>query len=109
MDIKEIRKILGMDSRVQKVKCKCCGKELTAPNLYGKNLEILTPYCATATVFLVQWLIHKGWHVATIESGGSFFCPDCFKEGTAEYHKSPNCEAWCEQGEKWMNEDNDKQ
>ena len=109
MDIKELKKRLGMDSRVQTVKCKCCGKELPSPNMYGKSVESLTPYCAAGTVLLVQWLIHKGWHVTTFEQGGNFLCPDCFKEGTPEYHKSPNCETWCEQAEKWMNENGGKQ
>lgn len=95
-----------MDSRVGKVKCKGCGRALKIPNMYGKNLAVLTPYCPTATIFTVQWLIHHGWHITTFEANpsGAYFCPDCFPKDQPEYHRSSECDAWCEQAEKWMNE-----
>ena len=110
MTIGELKEKLGMNSRTQKCKCKVCGKEIDIPNMYGKNLEILTPYCPTGTVLIVQWLIHHGWHCLTHEAtpSGAFLCPDCY-QGQPEYHKGKACDVWCEQAEKWMKENGGKQ
>ena len=109
MTFAELKEKLGMNSRVGKVKCKRCGKELVVPNMYGKDLELLKPYCCTATVLTVQWLIHHGWHITTYEANppGAYLCPDCYN-GQPEYHKSQDCDAWCEQAEKWMKENGGK-
>ena len=110
MTIAGIKERLGMNSRVQKVKCYRCGKTMNTPNMYGKKLEELTPYCPTGTILTVQWLIYHGWHCLTHEANpsGAFLCPDCY-DGQPEYHKSGYCEAWCEQAERWMKENNGKQ
>jgi len=107
MTLAELKETLGMNSRVGKVKCMRCGKELAAPNMYGDELKLLKPYCCAATVLIVQWLIHHGWHCLTLEATppGAFLCPDCYN-GQPEYHKSQNGDAWCEQAEKWMKENN---
>jgi len=108
MTVEDLKKKYGMYSRVQTVKCKHCGKTLQSPNMYGENLKVLDPYCGAGTLLTVQWLIHKGWHVTTLEAGGEFLCPDCYKEGTPEYHKSKAGDAWCEQAERWMKENDGK-
>jgi hypothetical protein len=111
LNVGDVKESIGMNSRVQKVKCYRCGKTLETPNMYGKKLELLDPYCPSATIFVVQWLIHHGWHCLTSEAtpSGAFLCPDCFQEGQPEYHRSSECGAWCEQAEKWMMENNGKQ
>lgn len=101
-----------MNSRTQTVKCSCCGKELTVPNMYrGKDLHNLKPYCCASTVLIVQWMLHHGWHVTTMEADppGAYYCQDCFPEGTKEFHKMEAATSWCEQAEKWMNENEGKQ
>lgn len=111
MTIKELKEKLGMNSRVGKVKCKGCGKELTVPNMYSdKERALLKPYCCSIVVLVVQWLIHHGWHVTTYEANppASYFCPDCFPKGQPEYSRSPYGKDWCEQAEKWMRENNGK-
>ena len=104
----ELRKRLGLDSRVGKVRCKVCGKELEVPNMYREEERnaVLTPYCSTTTVLHVQWLIGHGWHVSTYdaEPAGAFYCPDCFPKGTPEYSQRPYCKDWCEQAGRWMRE-----
>jgi hypothetical protein len=60
MTIADLEEKFGMNSRVGKIKCKSCGKELVTPNMYGKELELLKPYCCASTVLTVQWLIHHG-------------------------------------------------
>ena len=102
---------LGMHSRVRKVKCYRCGKTIDIPNMYGKTLKLLEPYCPAGTVLTVQWLIRHGWHCLTHEAtpSGAFMCPNCFSEGQPEYHKSRYSDAWCEQAEKWMKENGGKQ
>lgn len=37
MTIKELKEKYGMNSRVGKVKCYSCGKELEVPNMYSEN------------------------------------------------------------------------
>ena len=110
MTIAELKEKIGLNSRVGKVKCCRCGKTLDTPNMYGKDLAILEPYCCAATVLIVQWLIHYGWHISTIEANPPhmYYCPDCFPKGTPEFHKSAECDAWCEQAEKWMKENDGK-
>lgn len=97
------------NSRSRIVKCNHCGKELKMPNLLSekKRKEILSPFCCAGTVFTVQWLIHHGWHCTSYEANppGEFLCPDCFKEGMPEFHKSKYGEQWCEQAKKWMEEE----
>lgn len=112
MNYTEIKKRLGMNSRTETVKCSCCGKELTIPNMYKrKDLDILKPYCGAATLLTVQWMLHHGWHVATMQadSPGAYYCPDCFPKGTPEYHETEDVASWCEQAEKWMKENDGKQ
>ena len=106
----EIRKRFGMDSRVGKVKCKKCGKELEVPNMYAeKERQLLKPYCPTTVILVVQWLIKHGWHVTNREANpsGAYLCPDCY-EGQPEYSRSEACDAWCKQAEAWMKENNGK-
>ncbi len=110
--MKEIRKKFGMNSRIGKVKCFSCGKELEVPNMYRqKDIRNLDPYCPTTVILHVQWLIKHGWHVTKYEANppGAFFCGDCFKKGTPEYRRSQCCDTWCEQAEKWMNENKGEQ
>ena len=112
MTIKELKEKYGMNSRIGKVKCYSCGKELEVPNMYSeKDRKLLEPYCCATTVLMVQWLLHHGWHVTTHEAdpSGAYFCPDCFPKGQPEYSKSPYGEDWCDQAEKWMKENNGKQ
>ena len=112
MDYAEIKKRLGMNSRTETVKCSCCGKELTVPNMYKrKDLDILKPYCGAATVLTIQWMIHHGWHITALDAHHKsyFYCPDCFPEGTPEYQEAPYAKDWCEQAEKWMKENDGKQ
>ena len=112
MTIVELKEKLGMNSRVGKVKCCRCGKELQIPNMYSdkERREYLKPYCPTAVILVCQWLIHHGWHISSLEAKPPhmYYCPDCFPKGTSEYHKSKECDAWCEQAEKWMKENNEK-
>ena len=108
--IAEIRKRLGMDSRVRKVKCHKCGKELEVPNMFSeKDRQLLIPYCPTAVILTIQWLIKHGWHATNREANppGAYLCPDCY-EGQPEYRRSKACDEWCEQAEAWMKENNGK-
>lgn len=112
MDYSEIKKRLGMNSRTETVKCSRCGKELTVPNMYREeDLKGLNPYCPTSTVLIVQWILHHGWHVATMRANppGAYYCPDCFPEGTREFHETEDAAPWCEQAGKWMRENDGKQ
>jgi len=107
--IEEIRKKFGLDSRVGKVRCKKCGKEMEVPNMYGsEERALLEPFCCSTVVLHVQWLIHHGWHVAKHEAtpSGAFLCEECYTPGIPEYTKSPYCEKWCEQAEAWMRDNN---
>lgn len=100
-----LRRRLGLDERQTAVKCSCCGKPLVVPNLFGKKVrEVLKPFCCATTVLHVQWLIYHGWHVRNLGLHDShpYFCPDCWKEGTPEYSKSEECEAWCKQAQAWL-------
>jgi len=104
----ELRKRYGFNSRVGRVKCKMCGKELEVPNIISDNeREVLKPHCATYTIFLTQWLLHHGWHPTKLEANtsGAFLCPDCYA-GQPEYHEAPYAADWCKQAEKWMHENN---
>jgi ribosomal protein S27E len=104
----ELRKRYGFSSRVGRVSCKVCGKEIETPNIISdKEREVLNPYCATHTIFLTQWLLHHGWHVTRWDTNpsGAFLCPDCYA-GQPEYHEAPYAADWCEQAEKWMHENN---
>lgn len=105
------KELLDMNSRVRKVKCCGCGKEIEIPNMYAEEREKLVPFCCATTVLIVQWLIYHGWHVTTNEVNppGAFFCQDCFPKGQAEYHRGPSCETWVKQAEAWMKENNGKQ
>ena len=94
-----------MDSRVGKVKCKKCGKELEIPNMFSEKERdaVLKPYCCSTTVLIIQWLIHHGWHVTSREANpaGAYLCSDCY-EGQSEYSRHPYGEDWCKQAEAWM-------
>lgn len=107
----EIRKRFGMDSRVGKVKCNKCGKELEIPNMFSEKERnaVLKPYCCATTVLISQWLIHHGWHVTSRDANpsGAYLCPDCY-EGQPEYSRHPHGEDWCKQAEEWMKENNGK-
>ena len=111
--INELRKRLDFDSRVGKVKCKTCGKELEVPNMYSERDRnaVLKPYCCATTVLHVQWLIHHGWHVSNYDAdpAGAFYCPDCFPKGTPEFSRSAAGKDWCEQAERWMRGNDGKQ
>lgn len=110
--MQDLRKRLGLNSRVGKVTCKVCGKELKVPNMYSKKERdiVLKPYCCATTVLHVQWLIHHGWHVSSYEANpaGAFYCPNCFPKGTPEFSRREYGKDWCEQAEKWMNENGGK-
>ena len=107
--MKKLRTMFGMNKRTHIVRCKRCGKELLSPAMYSeKEREVLQPYCCTATVLTVQWLIGHGWHVTTYDADppGAYYCPDCFPQGQPEYSRRPYCDDWCRQAEQWMNENN---
>lgn len=107
----EIRKWFGLDSRIGKVKCNVCGKELEVPNMYSEEERaILKPYCCATTVLHVQWLIHHGWHVSNYDAdpAGAYYCPDCFPKGTPEFSSREYGKGWCEQAAAWMKENNGK-
>lgn len=110
--IEELRKRYGMSSRVGKVSCKGCGKQLEVPNMYSEKErnDVLKPYCCSSVVLIIQWLIHHGWHVTTRDANpsGAYFCPDCFPKGQPEYNESPAGAEWCKQAEGWMKENNGK-
>lgn len=103
--LQEIRKRFGMDSRVIKVKCYKCGKELEAPRMFSEKERdaVLKPYCCASTVLTTQWLIYHGWHVTKHEAtpSGAYLCHDCY-EGQPEFSRQPYCEDWCKQAEAWM-------
>ena len=89
--------------------CKCskCGKVIKVPNLVSdKNKKCLNPFCCAFTVFVVQYLIHEGWHVRDlgITDRHPYFCPDCWEEGTPEFSKREYCDDWYKQSMKWLNE-----
>jgi len=112
MTKEELLRKFGLDSRVGLVKCSVCGKTLKVPNMYAeKERAKLTPYCATTTILHVQWLIHHGWHVGSLEANPphQFYCPDCFPKGTPEYSRRDYGADWCKQAEEWMNENDKRQ
>lgn len=88
--------------------CRCfkCGKTIEVPKLYlQKDRDAcLKPYCCAATVFMVQYLIHEGWHVRNLglSDRHPYFCPDCWKEGTPEYSRSAYCDDWYQQSQEWL-------
>lgn len=108
----QLRRRYGMDSRIGRVKCSRCGKELEVPNMYSEKERnaVLSPYCCATTVLHVQWLIHHGWHVTTYEAdpAAAFFCPDCFPKGQPEFSRRPYGADWCRQAEAWMKENGGK-
>lgn len=107
--VKELMDRLNMNSRTTVYRCKCCGKEITVPNMYkDKDRRSISPYCGSSTFLTIQWIIRHGWHVAK-EERGNFYCPDCFPKGTLEMEEHPAAKEWCEQLEKWMKENNGKQ
>lgn len=106
MNADEIIELLYSKSNKSKAKCSVCGKEIEIPNMYSeKKLSILSPYCCSTTVFIVQWLIHNGWHVRNlgVQDNHPYYCNDCWIDGTPEYKKADYGDAWCKQVENLMN------
>lgn len=94
-----------LNRRTGTVKCSQCGKEIEVPEIYlDKDRAILKPYCCAGTVFLVQYLIHEGWHIRNLGLFDShpYFCPDCWVEGTPEYTRRPYCDDWYNQSQDWL-------
>lgn len=95
-----------MSSNTHIVKCNKCGKTMEIPNLMNDKTraEVLFPFCCSFSVYVVQWLIHHGWHVRNLGIGDShpYFCPDCWKEGTPEYEARDYGKQWCEQAQSWL-------
>lgn len=89
-------------SRRNKVRCSECGKEIGVPNVYNeKERSKLSPYCCAASIFIVQWLIHHGWHVRNLGISDShpYYCDDCWVVGTPEYSRTEYGDSWCSQVE----------
>ena len=83
------------------VRCSLCGKTIEVPNIDNKCLK---PYCCATTVFVVQFLIHEGWHIRNlgVADNHPYFCPDCWTEGTPEFSRREYCNAWYEQSMEWL-------
>ena len=106
----DFRKIIAsMASKTCTVKCHKCGKTIEVPNMVREDVrnKVLFPYCCATTVFIVQWLIHHGWHIRNlgVTDRHPYICPDCFEEGTPEYKANDYGKQWCEQAESWLKEE----
>lgn len=110
MTFEELRKKFGLDSRVGRVACKSCGKELEVPNMYGKERELLTPFCGSTVMLHIHWLLYHGWHVTNREANppDTYFCPNCFPKGQPEYKLYHDYDPWIEQASTWMKENDGK-
>lgn len=106
-----MKKILfnRMNRKKTIVKCHKCGKTLEVPNMMRQEVRegVLSPFCCAYTVFLVQWLIHHGWHIRNfgLTDSHPYFCSDCWEKGIPEYDGTAYGKQWCEQALKWLEQD----
>ena len=86
--------------------CSICRKKIEVPSLTNEERYAMKPCCPSWAVFVVQFLIHEGWHIRNlgVDDKHPYFCPDCWTEGTPEFSRRDYCDDWYKQSQEFLND-----